>query len=276
MSMDIKIGAVAWGLPGGGAFAPSVAHEANLNGIQLEMGTYENGYPLTQSEVIRGYNDAATQYNLEYPSIVLNDVMYHPYIYGKDTPDGKIAYDQIPLVLEAAEKLSIDRVMIPNFELNLITEKEHVIHTIDYLRFACELARKKDILILTETGLDASEQKEMMKEVNAPNLKVFFDTQNYKFNHNMDQCEQLNALYELMDDQIHTKDGINAPGEMLLGNGDTDFFEQMQILKDRKFSGWIIIENYYNLMPLRDEAPNGNQMDLLQIDIATVKRCLSM
>ena len=274
MNMDIKIGAVAWGLPGGGAFAPYVAREAGLNGIQLEMGTYENGYPLTQSEVIQGYNDAAIQYNLEYPSIVLNDVMYHPYIHGKDTPDGKIAYDQIPLVLEAAVKLNIDRIMIPNFVHNLITEKEHVLHTIDYLRFACELAQKKDILILTETGLDASRQKEMHKEINATNLKVFFDTQNYKFNHNMNQCEQLNALYELMDDQIHTKDGVNAPGEMLLGKGDTDFFGQMKILNKRKFSGWIIIENYYNLKPLRDETPNGNQMDLLQIDIATVKKCL--
>jgi len=274
--MDIKIGAVAWGLPGGGAFAPLVAAEAGLDGIQLELGSYENGYPLTQSEVIRGYNEAAQQYKLEYPAIVLNDVMYHPFIHGKDTPDGKIAYDQVALVLEAAEKLGIYKIMIPNFESNLITEKEHISHTIDYLRYTCKCALPKDIMILTENGLDASEQKEMLKEINAPNLKIHFDTQNFKFNFDMDQCKQLNSLYDFMDDQLHTKDGVAAPGEKLLGKGNTDFFEQMAILFNHQFSGWIIIENYYNLKPLRDEAPNGNQIDLLQIDIATIKRCFSL
>jgi len=272
---EIKIGAVAWGLPGGGTFAPMVASEAGLQGIQLDLGSYLDGYPLTQSEVIRGYKEAAVQYNIEYTAIVINDVMEHPFIYGKDTPDGKIAYDQAVLAVEAAEKIGINRIMIPNFMKNLITADDHIKHTIDYLRFACELAMPKNIVILTETGLEAKSQIEMMKEVDASNLKVHFDTQNFKFNHDMDQCEQLNAHYAYMDNQFHTKDGIDAPGSKLLGKGNTDFYGQMAILREREFSGWIIIENYYNLRPLRDEAPNGNQMALLQIDIATIKSCFN-
>jgi len=275
MSAEVKIGAVAWSLPGGGAYAALSAKEAGLDGIQLALGGYEDGYPLTQNEVIQGYNEDAQRYQLEYPAIVLNDVMDHPFIYGKDTPDGQIAYNQVALAIETAEKLNINRIMIPNFELNLITDKEHILHTIDYLRYACELAKPKDMIILTETGLDASAQIAMMEKVNASNLLVHFDTQNFKFNHNMDQCEQLNAIYPYMDNQLHVKDGTDAPGEKLLGRGSTDFYAQMTILRDRKYSGWIIIENYYNLLPLRNEAPEGNQMALLQVDIETVKKSLS-
>ena len=54
-----------------------------------------------------------------------------------------------------------------------------------------------------------------------------------------------------MYSQLHVKDGINEPGGCLLGEGNTDFFPQMEILKKHGYEGWIIIENYYNLLPLR-------------------------
>ena len=48
----------------------------------------------------------------------------------------------------------------------------------------------------------------------------------------MNQCEQLEGLYPYMDSQLHVKDGINEPGGCLLGEGNTDFFPQMEILKN--------------------------------------------
>ncbi len=50
----VKIGAVAWGLPGGGTYAARTARAAGLDGIQLELGSYEAGYPLAQREA-EGY-----------------------------------------------------------------------------------------------------------------------------------------------------------------------------------------------------------------------------
>ena len=41
MEKKIKFGCVAWGLPGGGYFGPQIAKEAGLDGIQLELGSYE-------------------------------------------------------------------------------------------------------------------------------------------------------------------------------------------------------------------------------------------
>lgn len=273
MNTKIKLGAVAWGLPGGGAFSPLVAHMAGLDGIQLELGSYKDGYPLAQPEVQKGYLDSATKFGLEYPAIVLNDVMEHPYIYGNHTPEGKIAWEQIELGVNVASHLGISRIMIPNFEKNLICEVDHILNTIQALQYACDLAAKKGICILTENSLSWQEQEKMLYQINRPNIKVHFDTQNFKFNCNYDQCEQLEHMYPLLDIQLHVKDGISLPGEKLLGEGNTDFFLQMKILKDKGFSGWIIIENYYNLLPLRKESSDNHQFELLKKDMKTITSC---
>lgn len=275
MAKDIKIGCVAWGLPGAGYFAPYVAHLAGLDGIQLELGSYEGGYPLSQREVIDAYLEAKEQYKIEYPAIVLNDVMEHEFIHGRNTENGKIAYEQMELAVETAAQLHIEKIMIPNFIKNLITKPEHVENTAEALKFACEKAGKKGIDILTENALDAGKQIELLEMVGCQNLKIHFDTQNFKYNFNMDQCKVLESLYPYMDAQMHVKDGISEPGECFLGEGNTDFFPQMKILKDRGYKGWIVIENYYNLLPLRRHSANNNQMELLKKDIETLKACFA-
>ena len=269
----IKLGAVAWGLPGGGLYAARTAKEAGLDGIQLELGSYEAGYPLSQREVMEGYQEDRERYGIEYPALVLNDVMVHEFIHGRNTENGAIAYDQIDLGIETAEKLGIDRIMIPNFLENLIRNEEHTENTKEALRYACRAAAPKGIMILTENALDSEAQIRMLEELNEPNLKVHFDTQNFKFNFDMDQCKQLQGLYLWMDSVLHTKDGIENPGDRLLGEGNTDFFGQMRYLRQQGFEGWIVTENYYNLMPLRAKAPKNRQMELLRRDMQTIRRC---
>lgn len=273
MIEGISIGSVAWGLPGGGYFAPRIAKLAGLDGIQLELGSFKAGYPLSQSEIISAYIDAREEYHIEYPAIVLNDVMEHEFINGRSNENGKIAYEQIELGIETADKLGIRKIMIPNFEKNLITKPIHIQNTIEALKFACDLALKKGICILTENALDWKKQRQLFDVINRSNLLVHFDTQNFKYNFNMDQCEQLENLYDLMDTQLHVKDGANCPGGCFLGEGNTDFYKQMDFLKRHNYHGWLITENYYNLSPLRDKSDDNNQMQLLQKDIETIRKC---
>lgn len=269
---DIKIGAVAWGLPGGGAYAARTAKAAGLDGIQLELGSYEMGYPLSQKPVMDGYREDRDRYGIEYPALVLNDVMVHEFINGKNSEHGKIAYDQIALGVETAKVLGIDRIMIPNFLENLITEEKHIECTKEALEYACRLAETEEILILTENALDWRNQIELIQDVNRNNLRIHFDTQNFKFNFEMDQCSQLQGLYPYIDSVMHVKDGIKNPGECLLGEGNTDFFGQMNYLREQKFKGYLVIENYYNLLPLREKEGTRQQMALLQKDIETVRK----
>lgn len=271
----IRLGAVAWGLPGGGAYGARTAYLAGLDGIQLELGSFREGYPLAQREVMEGYLEDRERYGIEFPALVLNDVMEHEFIHGTDTENGKIAWEQIAIGVDTAAAMGIERIMIPNFLKNLITGREHIENTAKTLKYACKLAAEKGIWILTENALDWREQIKLLEAVGEKNLKIHFDTQNFKFNFNMDQPEQLRGLYPYMDNVLHVKDGTDAPGNRMLGQGNTDFFRQMDILKERGFEGWIITENYYNLLPLRAGLGAGGQMETLLKDMETIKRCFA-
>lgn len=273
---NIKIGSIAWGLPGGGEYATKVAHSLGLAGLQLDLGSHDFGYQLKEKLVMQGYLEDKERYSLEYPTIIVNDVMYNVFINGRDTNQGKIAYYQIELAIEIAAEMEIPTVMIPNFEEALITEEEHIENTRKALKFACERAKGTDVLILTETGLLPDAQFKMMDDINEDNLLIHFDTQNYYYNHGYDQCEVLEQLYPRIYNIIHTKDGIDGPGDRLLGDGDTDFFKQMEIFKEKQYSGWIILENYYNQFSLRKNYPGLSAMDLVKKDIATLKSSLSI
>lgn len=271
MDKKIKIGAVAWGLPGGGYFAPQIACMAGLDGVQLELGSYEWGYPLSQREIRDIYMEAGSLLGIEYPSIVLNDVMVHEFIHGRDSENWKIALEQVDLGLDAAHEMGIDQIMIPNFENNLITEYEHEENTAEFLRIACDKAKVYNITVLTETALDYHRQTGLIAQIGKDNLRLFFDSQNYKFFSGLDQTEQLSCLLPYMTNQIHLKDGIKKPGGKRLGEGCMQFAEQAELLEQAGFEGWLILENYYNQM-FGGKDCRTHQMALLKDDIETVKK----
>ena len=96
-----------------------------------------------------------------------------------------------------------------------------------------------------------------MKAVEMGNLSTFYDSQNYYFFNGYSQKETLEKLYPYICDQMHVKDGPGMDGKggimsgALLGQGDSDFAATADILKENKFSGWLILENYYYMEPLR-------------------------
>ena len=168
----IKFGSTVWGLPGHSLFAPYLAHKAGLDGLQLELGSYEFGYALAQKGVQEAYLEEKEKYHLEYPAIVLNDLMKHGYAKGCNTEDGKIAFDMMELAIDVANEMKIDSIMIPNFGENRLREEIHIENTIEALRFVCERAEKKGITVMTENPLSWDRQIEILEAVGADNLKI--------------------------------------------------------------------------------------------------------
>ena len=271
----IKFGSTVWGLPGHSLFAPYMAKKAGLDGLQLELGSYEFGYALAQKGVQEAYLEEKEKYQIEYPSIVLNDLMKHGYAKGCGTEDGKIAFDMMELALDVAAEMQIDSIMIPNFGENRLREQEHIENTIEALKFVCERAKKKGITVMTENPLSWDKQIELLKAVGADNLKIHYDSQNMKYNWDLDQCEQLQKLYPYMAPQLHVKDGNAKPepaGSRPLGTGNTDFFKQMELLKTLGYEGWIITENYYCQPSIRDDAVRNSQWEIFMKDMETLKK----
>lgn len=270
----IKFGSTVWGLPGHGLFAPYLAKKAGLDGLQLELGSYEFGYALAQKGVQEAYLEEKDKYQLEYPSIVLNDLMKHGYAKGCNTEDGKIAFDMMELSLDVADEMQIDSIMIPNFGENRLREPVHIENTITALKFVCEKAQKKGITVMTENPLSWDQQIKLLEAVGADNLKIHYDSQNMKYNWDLDPCEQLEKLYPYMAKQLHVKDGNAKPdpaGSKPLGMGNTDFYRQMELLKKFDYDGWIITENYYCQSSIRDDSIRDSQWSVFMKDMESLK-----
>jgi sugar phosphate isomerase/epimerase len=171
--------------------------------------------------------------------------------------------------------MKVGVVMLPNFFDNFITEDAHYDNTVEALNYACDIAGKYDITIANECVLNRRDHSRILDKVNKTNIGVFFDSMNYKFFSKYDQLEILNDVYPKMIPQLHVKDGVDGLSGSRLGQGNMDFFKQIELLKEKKYTGWIIIENYYCQLPLRAENEK-DQLQLLIEDIKTLKDALGV
>ncbi len=267
--MEYKIGVTQWSLPGNGILAVKLASMAGVDGLQLELGTYERGFFLNQKRIQDLYLEEGEKYNIEYPSISLNELGVYGMPNDKDSEKGKIAYQIIEMGIAAAKRMEINTVTVPSFFNSDIKSEDDFISTTAALRYCCQLATEEDVIVASETTLNSKDQIKLMEMVNMPNLHVFYDTQNYKLFKDFDQLEILSALYPYMIPQIHVKDGNGDLSGATIGQGNTDCLKSISYLKEKGYKGWYIFENYYDQLPLRAQAED--QIELLIKDIEILK-----
>lgn len=76
-------------------------------------------------------------------------------------------------------------------------------------------------------------------------------------------------------DQIHCKDGTKEHlSSQPLGEGQARFKQQVAFLKDKGYTGWFIIENFYNEPAMRSHNP-GDVLALLADDVRRMKEALA-
>lgn len=260
-------------MPGESAYTVRIAKEAGLDGVQLELGSYENGYPMAQPCVHQKYMEDAKTYGIEFPSLVLNDLCKFGFVNGKNTDHGKIAYDMLRIGIETAAKMGIGVVMVPSFFDNFIIEEKHYEAAVEALTYSCDLAGKYSIAIASETVIAPENHLRILDKVNRKNLGIFFDSMNYKFFSKLNQIEVFNGALPRMAPQLHIKDGVADLSAALLGEGDMDFFAQAELIRASSFTGWIILENYYSHLPIRGNS-DTDQLELMKKDIAVAKKAL--
>jgi sugar phosphate isomerase/epimerase len=134
------------------------------------------------------------------------------------------------------------------------------------------LAGKDGIIVAAENTLSVEATLDLFKRIDRPNLKLYFDTQNYYLSKGLDTPTLLETLMDYIC-QVHVKDGKNKDlSGALLGEGDTGFHRSMEVLKKHHYSGWIVLENYYDQQPL--SAKKADPSELIATDIKTLKAAL--
>ncbi|MGI5849813.1 MAG: sugar phosphate isomerase/epimerase family protein [Christensenellales bacterium] len=281
--MDVKLGVTQWSLPGNGMCAVRIVADAGLDGLQIELGSYELGYPMAQPRMQDMYLDEAAKYGISFPSIVLNDINIYPMIADKDSEKYKIGMDMLKTAVQVADRMKVPVVMIPSFLDNDIKTPQDMDRTVEALKYVCELAGEKGIEISSEGTISYDKHLEIVERVGYKNISIFYDSMNYKLFKGYDQAETLLGYYDKMTPQLHVKDGktsdVKGPEDLwkiissaLLGKGDTGFYKTIEILKEKNYKGWIILENYYQHLPLR--LVNEDQFEIMAQDIRILREAI--
>jgi 2-epi-5-epi-valiolone 7-phosphate 2-epimerase len=267
---NIKFGVAQWSLPIDGPWGCRVAADCGLDGVQLDVGDASRGFPLTRKSTQDAWQQAAADAGVELISVAINALCRHGMNVRPDSDDGRLARIAIAAGIRAAHDLGLDLVQLPAFEGGFVRTAEERDNLADALRFACRLAADVGVTVSSENVLDPDEFRELRERVGADNFRLFFDMQNYVLNRGLDQ---LHVLNELFDDvvQVHAKDGVDGRlSSAVVGTGDAHVVDQVQLLLNRGYSGWITLENFYDTNPIA--GGNGDPVADLATDAAALRQ----
>ncbi len=269
-----KLGLCEWAVEQHGLELCSMAKRLGFDGIQLGYDLHAaNGHGLADPKIVEEYMQAHEVLGIEYTSISVTALDNFSMSQPKDEVEYKKAMDLIYSAIDIAEKMKIGMVMCPSFNRSAIVDKASFDQTVDNYRKVCEYSSGKGILISTESNISAEDMIAMVKAVGQDNLKIYFDTQN----HFLKNRTYMPDLYKRLAPyicEVHVKDGVGDDlSGALLGEGSTEFFETARAIVESDYSGYIVIENYYDQPPL---SKYGDTETLLLKDIDTIKKAFQI
>jgi sugar phosphate isomerase/epimerase len=271
--MNVKLGICNFCVPGVGVYAARFVAEAGLDGMSIEYGTYEQGFPLSLRKVQEAYLDDQQKYGIEYANIGCSGFDFIPFHVRENDP----LHDDVMLALKkvvaAADYMKIPMIFVPGFHKSEVKSEEDLEYTAKTFRYLCEMAGEKDILVSSENQLTVAQQHQLYDMVGCDNFGMFYDSDNYFYNKEYDQVEILEGTIDILSPQLHVKDGKKGVlAGSLLGQGDANFYGTIETLKKHDYEGWLIIENLYYLQPLRDQ--NEDLFALFHEDVRILKNAV--
>lgn len=264
-----KLGIVEWALPLMGPACVAWAAELGLQGIELEFGDFEKGFPLSNERIRNTYLDYGAKYGVAFPSLALNAFARNGMSQPRESGKGLAAVETIKKGIETAAAMKIGVVQFPSFDDGRINSEQDFRNTVEKLRLACRLAGPHGIVVASENILSAQETERLVDEVSHDNFKILFDTQNYYLEKGYNEAELLRKIHRHVI-QIHIKDGYNKSiSSALIGEGENGFMETAEVILETECAEWLLLENYYNVRPLSDL--DADPFALLRKDIEKAK-----
>lgn len=267
---NVKIGACDWALPGVGLYAAQIAASVGLEALSLKIGLYENDYPITHPQMQQIYLSEQQKYGIEYCAIALNDFDNIPMHARKNSKEYEIVWDLLRRAVTTAKALGVQVIQVPGFAASEVKTEEDRVHSARALRYLCETAGAYGISVASENLMAPDEFEQFAEQVGCDNFYLYFDSQNYQLFCGYSETDILDGLYGRMCNQIHVKDGMGEMSGGLLGTGDSGFAHTMRWLDQHNFSGYVLLENYYDQLPLRKQGESP--YELLVQDIRTLKK----
>ena len=268
--MNVKLGICNFCVPGTGVFAPQIVSEMGLDGMSLELGSYEHGWPLGQRRLQDLYLEAQQHYGIAYPNIGVSDGDNVPFHARVGTKWDQIVNEEGKTAIDAAAYMGIDLVFFSNFNASYMANEEDIENTARRYRYFCDYAGEKGIKIGCENPNSVEDQKKLYEMTDRENFYLFFDTCNHACLTEIDIHQVLREMYPYYVNQMHVKDGIKGQNaQYVLGSGTTGYYDTIDFLKEKNYSGWLILENLYELNPMRQL--NKDYFEIMKEDIQVLK-----
>ncbi len=227
-----KIGACDWSLQkAGDPAAFDVAKQIGLDGVQVSLGTVENGMHLRRRDVQMTYLEAAKRIGLEIASLGIGEMNEVPL--KSDPRAAQWLADSIDVCKALGLRVSM-AACFGKGELDM-SRRAEIDHLVAVLKDVAPKAEKHGVVIGLESYLSAENNMRIIERVGSPAVKVYYDVGN-STDKGRDVLKEIRTLGRTIC-ELHAKDG----GHML-GQGRIDFRQIRKALDDIQYSGWIQIE----------------------------------
>ncbi len=231
----MKLGICEWNIPVKGLAARfEWAAEAGLRAIEVDLENAAGNESLVR--------DLSKQWNIEVPTLGNNAFCGSSMIDPVRRPDTEKAFASM---VETALEIGASTLQVPSFFASGIETDADFDHTVESFRCLTEMVKETPLQVGTENALSAEKQLELLERVGSEQLKIYFDTRNAFAMAGLNSAEILEQLYPHII-EVHLKDGLNDEGPSKpLTQGNSGFAECMAILRERKYDGWMLLENDY-------------------------------
>lgn len=136
---NFKLGICEWALPFPGPYSFKTAAELGLKGVEIELGTYEEGFPLSHERVQNDYLECAQRFGVEIPSMAVGAICSYGISRPADSAHGMIAIEALKKAVEAAGKMGVPVIQLPSFGDSAIQNEDDFYNTCEKLKLCCEL-----------------------------------------------------------------------------------------------------------------------------------------
>jgi sugar phosphate isomerase/epimerase len=248
---NFKIGACDWSLGQNSTLAAfDVAKSIGLDGVQVNLGTRQDGMHLRNKNTQIQFRDKAKETGIAISSMAIGELNNVPY--KSDNQTDAWVFDAI----DAAKFFNVEVVLLAFFSKNdLRNDAKGVDTVIQKLKQVMPYAEKNKITLGIESYLTAEEHLDIMDKVGSNNLKVYYDFRNAQDAGN-DIYHEIKLLGNKNICELHLKEN-----GAFLGKADIDWVKVSRALNEINFhpAKWMQIEG---ALPPKYDFINGHQQNL--------------
>jgi L-ribulose-5-phosphate 3-epimerase len=213
-----------------------LAKKIGVDGVQVDFGRAEDNLPLFDADLQKRILDAARKENLQLASTAMGVLNSVPY---KSDPR---AERWVRKAIDVAHAMGTNIILLAFFgKGDLKGDEQGVNAVVNRLRQAAPHAEQAGVALGIESWLSAEEHIEMIKRIESPAVRVYYDVAN---SHKMgyDIYQDIRTLGKRIC-QFHAKDYDN-----LFGKGSIDFKRVRLSIDAIGYRGWLVMEG--TKMPL--------------------------